>query len=51
MNPVCSDGGWRGNQHLQYKQMAGTLAEDFILLVLAGIAYVRTQRGYIRKEY
>lgn len=51
MNPVSSDGARHGNQHLQNKQMAETLAENFIVLLLAAVVYVHTQRDYIRKEY
>lgn len=50
MNPVSSDGEWHGSQHLQNKQMAETLAEDFILLLLAAVVYVQ-KRVYIRKGY
>lgn len=50
MNPVSSDGEWHGNQHLQNKQMAETLAEDSISLLLAAVECVCTEKRLSEKN-
>lgn len=50
MNPLSSDGDHHGNQHLQNKQMAESLAEDFILLLLAAVVCVCTKKGLYQKR-
>lgn len=44
MYPVSSHGQWHANQHLQNKQMAETLAEDSILLLLGAVECICTKK-------
>lgn len=50
MNPVSRDGEWHANQHLQNKQVAETLAEDSVLLLLGAVECICTKKHFSERN-